>query len=615
MDKQKVIQLQTFLKEKGYDLGPSGVDGIMGPKTKAAYEKAMKDGVFKSSNPNIIKIPSAKDRVQNAFDKPKLNPKTNTYSVKKGDTLSAIAKRNNMSLNELMRLNNISADKADYIQIGQKLILPSAKSSSKEATQQVVKQSTKQSAKQLSKKPSAENTFTPIYKPVVCNTPECAEYANLAVEQNLNNTIDLAGHAWTRDASYYHDSSKPMYEKYIMTGYTVAPTNRGNKQGWSDAKIKKVAIQRNKDAANRLKEIYDVSKLDPNRIYSVNMFYGISPNYAKAYNEGKGNLTGTHTGNLYNDGTRWLVDHNIHGKRESVPIEKFLGYSDNRTPAITEITPIVMPKQSNVQPNFENQNSFISDFAHTMSNTFQKKVGGKLIKKAQNGTYFDPNQSELDTVEISALNESPQFFKQKGVNSKLGKQFINSINNNRNYFMKTYDLSDQQYLDLAKQAVNTAQMETQLGDDLKQQFIYHAFKAAPNLYDKGYKTFLNIEYGDNAPGMSRGLTKIKYSDDIKNPELKKIYDRVGVTEHGIEGNPHEAALATIAKLHYNNTKKDFNSYRYNDGTFIPKENAQYMYWNFGRLSDNKNDNPYGQRIAGTDTVSARAKRFDREKIY
>ena len=43
------------------------------------------------------------------------------YKVKKGDTLSKIAKEHNMSLEELLKLNGISRDKANHIVIGQNI--------------------------------------------------------------------------------------------------------------------------------------------------------------------------------------------------------------------------------------------------------------------------------------------------------------------------------------------------------------------------------------------------------------------------------------------------------------------------------------------------------------
>ena len=44
----------------------------------------------------------------------------NIYVVKNGDTLYSIAKKNNISVNDLKRLNNITSD---FLKIGQKLLV------------------------------------------------------------------------------------------------------------------------------------------------------------------------------------------------------------------------------------------------------------------------------------------------------------------------------------------------------------------------------------------------------------------------------------------------------------------------------------------------------------
>lgn len=40
---EEVKSIQTRLKAAGYDIGASGVDGILGPKTTGAFSKAMDD--------------------------------------------------------------------------------------------------------------------------------------------------------------------------------------------------------------------------------------------------------------------------------------------------------------------------------------------------------------------------------------------------------------------------------------------------------------------------------------------------------------------------------------------------------------------------------------------
>lgn len=49
---------------------------------------------------------------------------TQSYTVRKGDTLSAIARRHNTSMAKIMQLNNMTADQAQRLSIGQRIILP-----------------------------------------------------------------------------------------------------------------------------------------------------------------------------------------------------------------------------------------------------------------------------------------------------------------------------------------------------------------------------------------------------------------------------------------------------------------------------------------------------------
>lgn len=49
---------------------------------------------------------------------------TQSYTVRKGDTLSAIARRHNTSMAKIMQLNNMTAAQAQRLSIGQRIILP-----------------------------------------------------------------------------------------------------------------------------------------------------------------------------------------------------------------------------------------------------------------------------------------------------------------------------------------------------------------------------------------------------------------------------------------------------------------------------------------------------------
>ncbi len=49
---------------------------------------------------------------------------TRYYTISKGDTLSAIARRYNVSIAAIMQLNNMTTDQAQRLSIGQRIILP-----------------------------------------------------------------------------------------------------------------------------------------------------------------------------------------------------------------------------------------------------------------------------------------------------------------------------------------------------------------------------------------------------------------------------------------------------------------------------------------------------------
>ena len=76
---------------------------------------------FDISVPDLIKLNNL-DSINIQIGKQLLVPKkdNNTYIVKKGDTLYSIAKNNNISLDELKQLNNLSSN---LLSIGQELII------------------------------------------------------------------------------------------------------------------------------------------------------------------------------------------------------------------------------------------------------------------------------------------------------------------------------------------------------------------------------------------------------------------------------------------------------------------------------------------------------------
>lgn len=176
--REEVIQLQTDLVNKGYLIGENEIDGIIGPKTTAAYNKYLQDtspkpkirlmsfediktyeqNINNQDNETIInyyhKLNNTNqpyivdDKVNNKLRvyingelikeynaihgknsssegktyKKKVKNNNSEYIIKEGDYLGKIAKENNTTVEDLMSINNII--NPDFIKIGQKIKLP-----------------------------------------------------------------------------------------------------------------------------------------------------------------------------------------------------------------------------------------------------------------------------------------------------------------------------------------------------------------------------------------------------------------------------------------------------------------------------------------------------------
>ncbi len=172
-----VIEIQKYLKILGYNVSPDGifgkgtenavkdfqksknlsVDGIAGDNTrhllkkmiseKVSYELYVVDngdtlsGIASSKNSSIEKImefnnmSSARIKVGQDLKIPRTKENKSTtnslnnevenlqvyYTVRQGDTLSAIAARRNLPVEEIMDANNLNSD---FIKAGQELVLP-----------------------------------------------------------------------------------------------------------------------------------------------------------------------------------------------------------------------------------------------------------------------------------------------------------------------------------------------------------------------------------------------------------------------------------------------------------------------------------------------------------
>ena len=122
---------------------------------------------------------------------------------------------------------------------------------------------------------------------------------------------------------------------------------------------------------------------------------------------------------------------------------------------------------------------------------------------------------------------------------KLGNavKFGNTLSENKEELQKYLGLSSGVYNDLAQLAMGIADQETKFGSSTK-----YSFKSSMPWLVNSAKWITN-----NNSANSQGITQIKYDADIRNEDLKKIYDDLGITKDSLQ-TPEGAAKATLARL-------------------------------------------------------------------
>lgn len=526
------------------------------------------------------------------------------YTVKKGDGWYKISKNTGIPVQELLKMNNATLDT---------IIHPG----------QILNVSFKDNKPKIVEKQQSQNEIQPLtsnyipWQPTIaegqsCGVDGCAKYANDTLREHkdkkgrkLYSYNDIGGHAWTRLSA--GENTKMVYSGYEGTEY--------DKNNFSE----QASDQRNFQAANRLLKEFDSKTLDKNKTYMVNMFYRGSGARRQAWEEALNGTTGTHTGNLYwNPQTnRWHVSHNIHGTIHDDDFIKIQGSKGRYGVTAIAEAPSIDYTETDRREDYR-QRKPIRGWIRDKLGVWEK--GGRLIPKAEDGIV-------LPEITVTAINPNDKNL------GEDGKNFIRGLNNNRNHFMQKYGITDQEYADAAALAVNLAQRESGLGSGLSynvRRFVpdslLHIGKsivrrepkvgAAKNLLRfalnpiEGTMTALS-KYTDGQTGeLSRGLTQIKYQQDIKNPELKELYDSERITEENLTTDPEAMAKATITRLQFN--KKSLKpKYHYTDKTEIPSDVVQAIYWNRGKLTDYLNPNITDLNAGG---ATGYARRFVNQKV-
>jgi LysM repeat protein len=186
-----------------------------------------------------------------------------SYKVKKGDTLSKIAKAHGMSLGELLKLNNIPTSKADLIYPGQAIKVSADKSADSTSTTQgtstkpqTAPQQDKSTAKDSNKKPSLVsrivNTATRTANEVA-KTPlgSYAAYSTISQGTPKLETKQTPKPATTSSSIGNTKSSvKNLQEQLIKAGFSVGKW--GADGIWGNAS--KAALAKAEAAGYQLKD-------------------------------------------------------------------------------------------------------------------------------------------------------------------------------------------------------------------------------------------------------------------------------------------------------------------------------------------------------------------------
>ena len=165
-----------------------------------------------------------------------------------------------------------------------------------------------------SQKPLNKDKYPYAFEPVnnqKTNIPHCAEYQN-GILRNCG--FKVYGPAWNLQGV-----------KPIFSGY--------NPDLKPEEYDKKSVEKYNKNAADNLYKNFKSSSLDTTKLYITNMYYKGSPYQKEAFETGRDDLAGTHTGYLRWKNTTpkkkglWEVTHNIHG---DVHVQPFLSIQGSK---------------------------------------------------------------------------------------------------------------------------------------------------------------------------------------------------------------------------------------------------------------------------------------------
>ena len=484
------------------------------------------------------------DLFQDAVQKSAFTSLYDPYTIKKGETLSGIASRNNISLEDLIN-SNPEITNPSMINVGQQINLP-VHFNNKEITDDVsdsldtpnfldytVKQgdymskiakSNNTTLKELREANPQIKDINNIFVGDIVHIPQntvmtvpapkkmsLTERRALEEEANKTNLGAIQG--------YRHENNYAVIDKKNKTITVYSPTNKILYQSSN------IATGLSGDDYNTITYIDKKGKIKdsegnmstPAGITEINDIgtYHNQPSYTrKRVGDNTDIASSFHAGNIKkgSNGCVRMSDKTLQD------LQQFLN-KGTRVYTLPE-------KEGSKFVLKDGKLSFQAD------NPYGETDGSKKYWDDYN-VYNDKTSGDL----FISPNEN---FKNKYKDTeKLGNavKFGNTLSENKEELQKYLGLSSGVYNDLAQLAMGIADQETKFGSSTK-----YSFKSNMPWLVNSTKWITN-----NNSANSQGITQIKYDADIRNEDLKKIYDDLGITKDSLQ-TPEGAAKATLARL-------------------------------------------------------------------
>ena len=181
------------------------------------------------------------------------------------------------------------------------------------------------------------------------------------------------------------------------------------------------------------------------------------------------------------------------------------------------------------------------------------------VKKDTGGSYFEINNKKYYLVKVRKLlaegvstqeSESQKLYEPVPVSISLpqnsdsnARSFAKALEDNKAELMKVLKIDNDTYNKLARLAMAIAEQETNFGAPQGGRKVkYNALELFTDTLAGDYIASIK------GSAISCGFTQIKYNDQIKDADVKEIFDTLGIKSEEDLYTPEKSAKATVALL-------------------------------------------------------------------